>query len=106
MKCCCKAGATLCVFFPATPARWRQVAFDDLRTEGGYRISARRENGVTAWLKVVASHDGVLKIRDNFGDCTPVWSRPNVKKIGKDWQCFLEAGESIEASFPSRACVD
>ena len=68
--------------FPATPERWRQAAFDDLRTEGGYRVSARRENGITARLKVVASRNGVLKIRDNFGSHTPVWNRPDMKKVG------------------------
>jgi alpha-L-fucosidase 2 len=86
--------------FPATPARWRQAAFDDLRAEGGYRVSARRENGVTVWLKVVASRDGLIKIRDNFGDRQPAWNRPDAKKAGLDWQCRLKAGEAIEAKLP------
>jgi alpha-L-fucosidase 2 len=86
--------------FPATPARWSHAAFDDLRAEGGYRVSARRENGVTTWLKVVAGRDGVVKIRDNFDDQMPVWSRPNMNKVGKDWQCLLKSGETVEACWP------
>jgi alpha-L-fucosidase 2 len=86
--------------FPATPERWRQAAFDDLRAEGGYRVSARRDSGATAWLKVVASRDGLIKIRDNFSGRQPTWSRPDVKKVGHDWQCRLGAGESIEAQLP------
>jgi len=91
--------------FPAMPARWRQAAFDNLRAEGGYRVSARRENGATVWLKIVASRDGVVAIRDNFGGRTPAWSRPEIKKIGQDWQCPLKAGETVEARMPSESGI-
>jgi alpha-L-fucosidase 2 len=40
--------------FPATPWRWPDVAFNDLRAEGGYRVSARRENNATTWFQVTA----------------------------------------------------
>ncbi len=83
--------------FPATPARWRRAAFDDLRAEGGCRVSARRENGAATWLKVAAGRDDVVKIRDNFGGRAPAWSRPEMKKVGQDWQCQLKAGEAVEA---------
>ena len=33
--------------FPAAPVAMAQAAFKDLRAEGGYRVSARRENGAT-----------------------------------------------------------
>ena len=85
--------------FPATPARWREAAFEDLRAEGGYRVSARRKQGAVAWLKVTTGRDGLLKIRDNFGPKRPVWNRPKVQKAGPDWQCRLRAGESLEARF-------
>jgi alpha-L-fucosidase 2 len=88
--------------FPATPARWRQAAFEDLRAEGGYRVSAGRENGATIWLKIVASRNGVVKVRENFCGRTPTWSRPEMKKIGQDWQCPLKAGEAVEATFTMR----
>ena len=44
--------------FPATPARWHDVAFTDLRAEGGHKVSARRENNATTWLRIVAGKDG------------------------------------------------
>ena len=87
--------------FPAVPARWSRAAFDDLRPEGGYRVSARRRNGVTTWLKVVASRDGQVKIRDNFAGRQPTWSRPGVEKVGDNWQFQLKAGEAVEAQFPA-----
>lgn len=86
--------------FPATPPRWLDAAFEDLRAEGGYRVSARRENLGTTWIKVTASQDGVVKIRDNFGGRQPVWNRPEMKKVGRNWQCPLKAGESVEARLP------
>jgi alpha-L-fucosidase 2 len=86
--------------FPAVPSRWREAAFDDLRAEGGYRVSARRENGATVWLRVAATRDGVVKIRDAFGGRQPVWNRPGVEKIGQEWQCQLRTGEFLEARLP------
>ena len=83
--------------FPATPPRWQKAAFEDLRAEGGYRISARRDGGATTWLKIIAGRNDTVKIRDNFAGQTPVWSRPGVQKAGNDWQCRLKAGEAIEA---------
>jgi alpha-L-fucosidase 2 len=82
--------------FPAVPARWPQAAFDDLRAEGGYRVSARRQNGATTWLKMTASRDGLVKIRDNFGGRQPAWSRPG-EKVGHNWRFRLKAREAVEA---------
>jgi alpha-L-fucosidase 2 len=88
--------------FPAMPTHWHRAAFDDLRAEGGYRVSARRDNNATMWLKVAASRDGLVRIRDNFGGATPAWSRPDAKKVGSDWQWQLRAGEAVEARLPTR----
>jgi len=85
--------------FPAVPARWSRAAFDDLRAEGGYRVSARRRNGATTWLKVTASRDGLVKIRDNFSGRL-AWNRP-AEKAGNDWQFRLKAGEAVEAKVKS-----
>jgi len=83
--------------FPATPDRWSQAAFDDLRAEGGYRVSARRQDKRLTWLKVTASRDGMVKIRDNFAGRRVVWNRPGVEKVGDNWQAHVKAGETIEA---------
>ena len=66
--------------FPATPWRWHEASFDDLRAEGGHRVSARRENNATTWFRIVAGRDGPLRIRDNFGGREPQWSRGEVTK--------------------------
>jgi len=83
--------------FPAMPADWRDAAFQDLRAEGGHRVSARREDGVTMWFRVVAGRDGVVRIRDNFGGRQLAWSIGGVRKAGNDYEPRLRKGEAIEA---------
>jgi alpha-L-fucosidase 2 len=91
--------------FPAVPARWREAAFEDLVAEGGHRVSARRENGATTWLKVIAGPSldgqGEVRIRDNFGARTPRWNRETVRKSGEDYLVVLKPGEAVEGTFPN-----
>jgi alpha-L-fucosidase 2 len=90
--------------FPATPWRWHEVSFDDLRAEGGHKVSARRENNATTWLRVVAGREGPVRIRDNFGGRAPRWNRAGVTRAGENLVISLKSGESIEAvlDMPSR----
>ncbi len=71
--------------FPAVPARWREVAFEDLRAEGGHRVSARREAGVTTWFRVVAGLGRPLRLRDPFGGREPHWSQGAMERDGRDF---------------------
>jgi alpha-L-fucosidase 2 len=89
--------------FPATPWRWHDVSFANLRAEGGYRVSAQRENNATSWFSLVATRDGLLRIRDNFGERTPVWNRGDVRKEGADYQVTVKAGDRVEATLPKPA---
>jgi hypothetical protein len=38
--------------FPALPDEWKDVAFHNLRAEGAFLISARRENGITNFVRI------------------------------------------------------
>jgi alpha-L-fucosidase 2 len=89
--------------FPATSARWRDALFEDLRAEGGYRVSARRENGATTWFRVTASRSGVLRVRDNFGGRAPFWNRAGVRKAGANYEIGVKAGDVIKATLVSPA---
>ena len=84
--------------FPATSTRWQDASFDDLRAEGGYLVSARRENGVTTWFRIQASRAGTLRVRDNFGGRVPQWNRPGVRKVGTNYEVQVSAGEVVEAT--------
>ena len=87
--------------FPATPWRWHDASFTDLRTEGGHRVSARRENNATTWFRIVAGKDGIIRIRDNFGGRTP----KNFRIVGENYEVTLKKGEAIEATFPKPSTI-
>lgn len=86
--------------FPAVPWRWHDVAFENLRAEGGHRVSARRENNATTWLRILAGRNGDLLIRDNFGGRTPTWNCSDVRRVGENYRVFAKKGAVIEATLP------
>lgn len=86
--------------FPAMPWRWPEASFEDLRVEGGHRVSAQRDANATTWLRVVAGRSGLIRIRDNFGGRVPNWNRPDVRKVGENFEVNLKAGESLTATLP------
>ena len=91
--------------FPATPWRWHTAAFTDLRAEGGYRVSAKREQNATTWFSIAASRDGVVRIRDNFAGRTPQWSRNGIKKVGENFEVVLKSGETLTGSLEKPAAI-
>jgi alpha-L-fucosidase 2 len=92
--------------FPAVPKAWADVSFDDLRAEGGHRVSARREKGTTVWVRVTAGHDGLVRIRDTFGGRRVKWTLVGpassrsitVTKVGNTHDVTLTRGDTIEGS--------
>jgi alpha-L-fucosidase 2 len=54
--------------FPAVPDHWQNVAFRDLRTEGAFCVSAVRLDGRTRWVKIKATVDRPVKLKDPFDD--------------------------------------
>ncbi len=91
--------------FPAMPWRWHGAAFTDLVAEGGHRVSARRENNGTTWLRVTAGRVCELHIRDNFGGRAPKWNRAEAHKIGADFVFAVRAGDIIEANLTAPAAI-
>ena len=83
--------------FPAVPRRWSAASFRDLRAEGGFRVSARRENAATTWLQVAATRDGLLRIADNFAGRTPQWSVGAVNRVDGNYEVRLKKGQTLEA---------
>jgi alpha-L-fucosidase 2 len=86
--------------FPATPWRWHEASFQDLRTEGGHKISARRDNNGTTWFSLVAGRSGTIKVRDNFGGRELHWNRQGVKRVGDVFEIGLKQGQAIQAWLP------
>lgn len=84
--------------FPAIPKSWETVSFTDLRAEGGYRVSAKREHGTTTWFRITAVvKDGLVRILDNFSGRTPKWGEGDVRKSGTIFEIDMKKGQFIEA---------
>jgi hypothetical protein len=48
---------------PAVPQQWQEIAFDKLRTEGAFLVSARKSTGTLAYLRVEATVDGPVALK-------------------------------------------
>ena len=53
--------------FPAVPSDWKNVAFDQLRAEGAFLISATKANGMVKKVTIHSKKGGVLKLKNPFG---------------------------------------
>jgi alpha-L-fucosidase 2 len=91
--------------FPATPWRWHEASFTDLRAEGGHRVSAKRENNATTWFRIVAGSTGTVRIRDNFGGREPEWNIRGVQKIGDNFEVVVKKGAVVEAALAKPAVI-
>ena len=83
--------------FPATPWRWHDASFENLRGEGGHLISARRANNATVWFRLTVGRDGTLRLRDNFGGRTPQWRGKVMRKSGAEFTARAKIGDVFEA---------
>ena len=54
-------GERICVF-PAVPKEWPEAVFHQLRSEGGFLVSAVREEGRTAWIHICSLAGGSCRI--------------------------------------------
>jgi len=81
--------------FPAVSERWADASFTNLRAEGGFKVSATRAEGQTAEVRIEATVDGLLRLRDPFGGATATWNRDDLKRDGDDYVVTLKKGESL-----------
>ncbi|MES1215312.1 MAG: glycoside hydrolase family 95-like protein [Bacteroidota bacterium] len=82
--------------FPAIPASWKDVSFTDLRTEGAFLISAKKENGVPVSVKIVADKGGVCFIKLPFKTFIQKGIQRSSIKFEKDFVSFnTSPGQTI-----------
>jgi alpha-L-fucosidase 2 len=91
--------------FPAMPWRWHNASFDNLRTEGGHRVSATWANNATVHIALTAGRNGAVRIRDNFDGRTPTWNVSDVIKRGTDYEVLLREGETVTATLPAPSAI-
>jgi alpha-L-fucosidase 2 len=80
--------------FPAMPWRWHQASFRDLRAEGGFVVSATRENNATTRFEIRATVDSQLRLRDNLNGREPAFDR-QVTRDACDFVLNMQAGETL-----------
>ncbi|MDR1814271.1 MAG: alpha-L-fucosidase, partial [Tannerella sp.] len=69
--------------FPAVPDEWKDAIFSDLRAEGAFLVSARRENGKTQWLKIKSLAGEPCIVRPGFeGSFKTSNSAIKIKELG------------------------
>jgi len=85
--------------FPATPKKWADASFIDLRAEGGYKVSASRKNNKIVWFKITSNKAGTVRIKDNFQGHVPKWNLNIVQKNGDVYEVKLAKGQRLEATF-------
>ncbi|MGI9138911.1 MAG: glycoside hydrolase family 95-like protein [Sediminibacterium sp.] len=51
---------------PAIPAAWRDVSFNQLRTEGAFLVSANQSEGKLKQLVIVSEKGGTLTLKNPF----------------------------------------
>jgi alpha-L-fucosidase 2 len=80
--------------FPAVPDEWQDVSFQDLRAEGGFIVSATRLGGQTQQVRVRATVDGYLRMRNPFPGGS-LESDAELEVSADEITLHMEAGQSV-----------
>lgn len=81
--------------FPAVPDQWNDVAFESLRAEGGFIVSARRVGGKNVSVTITATVDQSLQLVNPFGDIA-FRADHEVTRIGNLIRCELKANQTLK----------
>jgi alpha-L-fucosidase 2 len=52
--------------FPAAPDQWADITFHDMRAEGAFLVSAKRQAGKTAWVRIKSLAGEPCRIKPNL----------------------------------------
>ena len=67
----------------------------DLRTEGGFKVNARRVAGQTTEVRIEATVDGPLRLRDPFDGASANWDQPDLRHDGDEYLITLQKGDIL-----------
>ena len=88
--------------FPAVPTNWEDVQFSHFRGEGGFLVSASRNNGETNWVEVVSTHGGEIELQHAMDDYQfETQGKAEVKEI-QDGVFLLETSAGSVIRFESK----
>jgi hypothetical protein len=65
--------------FPALPESWGECSFHQLRAEGAFIVSARRQQGKTSWIRIESEVGAPCRVKSDITDfsCTVPFSHCN-----------------------------
>jgi hypothetical protein len=86
--------------FPAVPAVWKDVVFNDLRTEGAFLVSAERKDGKTRWVRIRSLAGEPCRVKPSLqGNVKAVSAKgtaQEVEVVGDGvYQIDLKKGEEV-----------
>ncbi len=84
--------------FPAVPAAWSDIVFNDLLAEGAFLVSAERRAGVTQWVRLRSLAGEPCRVRPELiGDVKATGTRPFklTAVAGGVFEIDLKKGEEV-----------
>jgi alpha-L-fucosidase 2 len=54
--------------FPAIPGSWKDLSFNDLRTEGAFLVSALMKNGAVVSVRIHSEKGGIMRLKNPFSE--------------------------------------
>jgi alpha-L-fucosidase 2 len=80
--------------FQGAPSTWRDASFTGIRTEGGFLVSARRENGTLTQVEIRATRAATFRLRNPWPSPFTANAKP-APLVADTFETTLAAGESL-----------
>jgi len=88
-------GDTIRVF-PAMPAEWKTAAYQDLRAQGAFLVSALRQDGKTTWVRIQSRAGEPCKVQPHFTGAFDCDQPDKIKDLGNGtYALALKKGEAL-----------
>lgn len=81
--------------FPAIPPVWKNVSFSNLRAQAAFLISAKRENSVLDFVKIISEKGGMLRLKLPFKTFYIADPKKTFLLKGNILEIFMKAGEEL-----------
>ncbi len=86
--------------FAGAPAWWRRSAFQKIRTEGGFLVSASLRDGVARAAEIEATRAGVFRLKWP-GQARIIRGNQSIQLASDKIEITMEAGERVAITHPS-----
>ena len=81
--------------FPAIPAAWGDISFDNLRTVGAFLVSAHKTDGGLRSVSIFSEKGGTLRLANPFGDAPYNTQGSTVAERAGILICEMTEGETL-----------